>query len=202
MLEDRGYTDDHRYLQVCRDCARLWEAETGGRDRPPAQQCTCSGPPESWEGWDVAEWARLCDCCLGEVLQSGSRWSVWFCEDCKRRVMGLNAAIGMPLIPIGRHSLMHGITAHPDGPEIQVEAFVEAMSGLSGRMGTLGDWKEHRLGAIFDAFGLTSGVTLADYLEALEQADEPEFDKETSFSRLAAWFGVTLRDEESGGRGG
>lgn len=40
-LESRGYTDAHRHLQVCRDCTRLWEAETD-RDRPPPQQCTCA----------------------------------------------------------------------------------------------------------------------------------------------------------------
>lgn len=153
----------------------------------------------------MSEWARLCDCCLGEVLQSGSRWSVWFCEECKRKVMGLNAAVGMPLIPIGRHTLMHGITAHPDGPDIQVEAFVEEMGGLIERIGILADWKMHRLGAIFEQLGLVNGVALSDYLHAVEQADMPEFDKETSFARLAAWFGVTLGEsdtiEDGGGNG-
>ena len=192
-LEHRGYTEGHRFLQLCRNCTRLWEAETD-RDRPPPQQCKCAGPPEAWEGWDVSEWARLCDCCLGEVLKSGSRWSVWFCEECKRRVMGLNAAVGKPLIPIGRHTLMHGITAHPDGPEIEIEEFAESMSGLFDRMGTLGEWKEHRLGVIFDSLELADGVALSEYLRLIEEAGEPEFDKQTSFVRLAAWFGVTLGD--------
>jgi len=192
-LGELGYGEEHQYLRVCRNCARLWESEIGGRERQPAQQCTCAGPPDSWEGGDVSEWARLCDCCLRVVVGSGSRWSVWFCEDCKHRVMGLNAAVGLPLIPIGRHTLMHGITVHPDGPEIEVEEFVEAIGGLFDRIYRLGDWKEHRLAVVFDTLGLADGVPLVDYLTAVADSEHEELTKETSFTQLAAWFGAKDR---------
>ena len=189
-----GYEDRHEGLHVCRDCARLWENETGGRERPPAQQCTCSGPPDKWEGWDVSEWARLCDCCTGEVLQSGTRWSPFFCDECRSRVRALNSRLGMALIPIGRHSLMNGVTLDPDAGDAAIEVFSGTMLGLFDRMTQLGEWKEQRIAGVLDALGLDDGVLLVDYLLAVHSSDDPFIDKRSAFTQLAAFFGVTLAE--------
>ena len=57
--------------------------------------------------------AELCRCCGLELLQSGCKWSVWFCNDCKPRVLKLNQSVGAWVIPIRRHSLMHGLSYSP-----------------------------------------------------------------------------------------
>jgi hypothetical protein len=42
-------------------------------------------------------------------VSSGSKWSLFFCEDCKMRVVAHNQGAGRCVIPIGRHSIMNGV---------------------------------------------------------------------------------------------
>jgi hypothetical protein len=78
------------------------------------QKCNCkddnSEIPEQedeewkWLGFDYRRIIELCHCCGQEILISGSRWSVFFCEDCKGKVIELNKQVQRSVIPIGGHS--------------------------------------------------------------------------------------------------
>ena len=50
----------------------------------------------------------MCNCCGIEVLRSGTRWSVWFCDTCKERVREVHSQYRAYLLPVGRHSVMAG----------------------------------------------------------------------------------------------
>lgn len=57
---------------------------------------------------------ELCYCCGAESIGIVSKWSVLYSDPCRQRVVGLNHAAGRSEIPIGRHSVIHGVLATGD----------------------------------------------------------------------------------------
>jgi hypothetical protein len=111
-----------RGLLICPACLDLFHE--GGRGRALAQQCRCRPRGRTWPGLDFNEWARLCDCCVGELLTSGWRFSVWFCDECKPRVWELNKRHGYAVVPVGRHSLMNGVFLSGSDAVAEVDGIV------------------------------------------------------------------------------
>jgi hypothetical protein len=90
-----------------------------------------SGAPEDgWPGFDFDTYLELCRCCGIEPLKSGSRWSPFFCDACKERVIAFNRACGRWVIPIGRHSMMHGVLLAADVDLEEAKWFVSQAKGL------------------------------------------------------------------------
>jgi hypothetical protein len=78
-------------VRICATCFEPYEVRP--QEEPSRQRCRCPDKvPEgqTWPGHDINEHLHLCECCSMVVLPSGSRWSVWFCKACKRRVDELN----------------------------------------------------------------------------------------------------------------
>src|SRR5437867_2299370 len=99
-LSDIG---DHHDLVICVRCTRLRGPWTmAGRKFSAVQCCACDRQPNaaSWPRFDFNCVAEFCKCCGTECLESGSRWSVWFCDECKEYVGQLHAVAGRYLIPI------------------------------------------------------------------------------------------------------
>lgn len=87
--------------------------------------------------------AELCRCCGVELLRSGSKWSVWFCKECKPRVEDLNRNAGTCVVPIGRHTLMHGIGvrgADAVRDPVQLAAFAAAANDFMAKQDRLSQW--------------------------------------------------------------
>jgi len=86
---------------------------------------------------------ELCYCCASEIIQSGPRWSSFFCEPCRVAVVGLKNDLGFPPIPLGRHSIMNGLalTATAARDPRQAAAFVTATRSLFDRSHLLCDWR-------------------------------------------------------------
>ncbi len=105
---------DCRDVGVCNTCGDLFGpcrevGVSGDRTRQLEQLCACENGRKDqpkWERFDFNEVITLCRCCRGVVLQSGSRWSVWFCDQCKQRVQAVNDICESYVIPIGRHTIM------------------------------------------------------------------------------------------------
>ena len=175
-----GFRPEFRTLSICTTCWDLFDGPSPGHGDFEQQKCRCHRQEEHrWPGYDYNERARLCDCCGRYVLRSGSRWSVWFCEACKERVRLLNQEFGFALIPIGRHSLMHGFGLQGEPDEAQIARFVERFGDLARRMDVLhNDWKpEHlreeleRLGLIAKGEASPQEIPLATYLGAVAEED-------------------------------
>lgn len=105
---------DCQDVGVCNTCGELFGpcrevGVSGERRRQLEQLCACENGRKDqpkWERFDFNEAITLCRCCRGVVLRSGLRWSVWFCEPCKRKVQAVNDICESYVIPIGRHSIM------------------------------------------------------------------------------------------------
>jgi hypothetical protein len=159
------------------------------------QVCAClRHKQQKWPGVDFNEHSCLCYCCMREKLRSGSRWSVWFCQECKDRVLTLNRRLGIALIPIGRHSLMNAVGLRGENADepAEVEAFVRRLDDFFGRSNDLHEWRRVKLRTNLMRLGLmsTEDVSLDEYLPALKRQQDPDLSKKRSFIDLCNFFEV------------
>lgn len=157
--------------------------------RPWNLYCGCTGPEaQTHSGLRIAE---LCRCCAAQLLPSGTKFSVWFCEECKEAVRRLNWSLQTYLIPIGPHSLQGGIQL--SGLEAKnpgkVAAFAKRWNSLFARMDSLGDFALATTAERVANLGLDPGqdVPLLEYLDRLDR-NPP--DKTAAFHRLREYFRV------------
>lgn len=197
---------DHEALWICGTCTGLYGRSRGidpGHDNGD-QRCSCRREPvePTWAGFDFNEYVHLCECCLQEVLLSGSRFSVWFCSECRERVVVLNDELRYWLIPIGRHSFqartyeppgwlaLPGTVASADGPAARaaIEGFTRATVGLFSSMQRLHLWSEASLAENLRDLGFapSTSVALPEYLRSIRAEDRSHgrFSKEAAFERL------------------
>lgn len=111
---------------------------------------------------------ELCRCCAVEALPSGSRWSGWFCGECKPRVTTLNRRSGRCVVPIGRHSLMNGVFFDP-GADDAVRAFADQVTTLFAEMGGTEAWARSavRLNLATAGLPVDEDIDLDTYLAAV-----------------------------------
>lgn len=199
---------DHSQMKLCVTCFKVYGFwwQNLGREFDPSwswpryQCCAClykEGQPlnaiEPWSGFDFNEVVTLCHCCQGELLRSGSRWSVWFCQDCKEMVLQFNREAGSYIIPIGRHSAMGR------SPELVLEGnarldlesqrgFIVATVSLSDRMDILEAWRRESLAAIWASAKRAGAdsVKLAVHLKLA--ADDRPAAKTLAFERMRRAF--------------
>jgi hypothetical protein len=152
---------EYRHVQEC-GCARQRRAE-GER-------------PEPWLGFDFNAVVELCHSCGCVVLDSGSKFSIWFCRECRDRATALNAEVGQPLVPIGRHSLMHGIAMRAQATDAEIEAFVTRFGTLIDRMNQIHTWAGEVIRTNLAAVRLSDAtdIELAVYLDATSGVDRAE----------------------------
>jgi hypothetical protein len=188
-----------RNFVLCGMCRDLFEDRpTFGSPTP--QRCRCrSADVPVWPRHDFNEHLHLCECCRLVPLRSGSRWSVWFCQDCKSDVMHHNRLAGRCLIPIGRHSLMAGVGLA--GPELMradnasreelLSRFADLSQGLFNAMDNLHAFAKARTVNLAVAAGLDGDVRLDTWLDRvseLARARPMVFGADASFRTLVEWF--------------
>ena len=187
---------------ICRVCAGLAGFPKGRSDYP--QVCRCHRAAEQrWPDHDFNEYFDLCWCCLLELIPSGSKWSSFYCEDCRQRVRGYNESVGRVVLFVGRHSIMNGLGLR--GREAAVPEVVTAFGLALGRFGAelggfceaMGAWRPDRLGAVLRSGGLEGaasvgqGILLTGYLKAAEGlVGHPRFGKRAAFIALCGFLGL------------
>ena len=190
---------------VCCVCAGLAGYPRGRSDYP--QVCRCNRADEQrWPDHDFNEYADLCWCCLLETISSGSKWSSFYCDDCRQRVRKYNQSMGRVLLWMGRHSIMNGLGLR--GPDVAVPQAVATfgtglggfVTGLGGFYDAMAAWRPDRLGAVLQAGGLEGAggeeqrLPLAQYLKAAAGlANHPEFRKGAAFDALCGFMGFPSR---------
>ena len=100
-------------LRFCPDCLDVFGA--AGDGQKPCQCDRSASVSLRYVGGDFPLPFHICLYCGTEVVSSGSRWSTFYCDDCRLGVVTLNDSLdqaGLVSLPIGRHSLMHGRWRH------------------------------------------------------------------------------------------
>jgi hypothetical protein len=175
---------DYSAMAVCGDCFEIygpWRYKHNTAERPNLvlwQFCDRECPTRNkrpgitmkaesekkWPRFDFNTIVELCYCCGQEALSSGSRWSVWFCEECKKKVINFNNKFQQTVVPIGRHSLMagYGLGGHHVVKPEKIEVFVSNVKGLFSRIETLHYWRKNVVAENFRALGYSGDVLLID----------------------------------------
>jgi hypothetical protein len=183
-------------MEICITCFELRGVYDAYR-----QHCRCyrdANPEKSETRWRTASGAvydfntavELCKCCAVALVTSGSRWSPFLCGECKPRVRALNSTFGRWLIPVGRHSMMHGQLLGAADSDERVEEFALALGGFFERIGHLESAACAAVEQNLENLGLMNegSVPLRVYLEA---AIAYPLTKQAAFTRLCAYFGLS-----------
>ena len=134
-------------------------------------------PAPRWAGFDFNRFVELCRCCGTVAIQSGSRWSVWFCPSCKEQVGLLNGRLGRCAIPIGRHSAHAGWllrAADVDQP-LAVQVFTDSFGAASRAMPILAEWAKITVVLNLRAIGWQEDhvARIEDYCRAVRERVHP-----------------------------
>ena len=162
-----------------------------------SQRCACDRDPtaECWEAWpggprfDFNRYLELCYCCGIETVRSGSRWSSFYCRECMDRVRAFNRRCGGWVIPIGRHSAMHGELLRGNEAMIEEHAthFLRRLRSLFAAIEQLEHWARARIEQNLLVLGFPAGQEI-DLAEYLARAEHSLLDKELAFERLCHHF--------------
>lgn len=144
------------HLNLCAGSGDLF-GPVGYDGAPPIheQRCRWIACPYRDERWhrpqtglrepfgDFPTALELCYCCASELISSGSKFSSFFCDPCRAAVTGLKDSVGRTVIPLGRHSIMNGLSLN--GPALRdpriVAAFASATKNSFDRMDRLFTWR-------------------------------------------------------------
>lgn len=157
-------------MQICGTCCELYgHFTTAGQ--PCYQPCGCKEKGETAVGFGGSDFPcawELCYCCGHTVIGSGTRWSVFYCEPCKEKVVALNKQHGFSVIPLGRHSIMNQVVLDPRAPdqESEVRKFTENVGGLFKRIDRLRAWRKRIVARTLQELGFPRGsdVELENYV--------------------------------------
>jgi hypothetical protein len=120
-----------------------------------------------------------------------SRWSVWFCDECKERVRRLHEEFNVYLIPIGRHSVMggFGLRGKDASDPAKIEALVQVTRNLFARITLLEEWARQAVQRNIEAIG---GLNKAEMQLTcyLTRANEVGTTKLDAFAGLIGFFGI------------
>lgn len=197
--EPYGYWE---YFAQLRGFWRYFNEEEGNKTY--YQKCACknkSGMPpkaknqEKWPGFDYNERVTLCYCCGQEMLMSGLKWSVWFCDECKNRIMDFNTKYQQTIIPIGRHSIMAGyrLSGEDAQKNENIEKYTGKVNKLFNRMDHLFEWRKMVISDNLKKMGYIkrADMDLIKYLSSIEEtrkADPELLDKTKIFTKLCDFF--------------
>ena len=185
--------------RICPACFQCrGELEVRGRlEGDFSQRCACDRDPtaECWEAWpggprfDFNRYLELCYCCGIETVRSGSRWSSFYCRECMDRVRAFNRRCGGWVIPIGRHSAMHGELLRGNEAMIEEHAthFLRRLRSLFAAIEQLEHWARARIEQNLLVLGFPAGKEI-DLAEYLARAQHSLLDKELAFERLCHHF--------------
>jgi len=142
----------YKEMDVCRECGEirgLLRLRSGGPFH--SQTCLCPdkrGTPEAHEELrsylrlDFATPVTLCACCGQELIKTGSKFSSFFCDFCRKLIYAFDRKRGITIIPMGRHSFMNGVLLNGGDAQNEraVTRFVEGMSSMFKRIELLEEW--------------------------------------------------------------
>jgi hypothetical protein len=169
-FELRGEIYDWRHL--C-DCERE-EYRAAGRAVP-----RCG---------DLSTKTELCRCCALCLIPSRSRWSSFFCPECKERVFELNHRARRCVIPVGRHSIMNGVfytLGDHDMTTAEAIAFYDQVTTFFDQADATGRWRGQQTARNIDAIGLAGegNVPIRTYLRLVRRF---RLSKQEAFKEMRA----------------
>ena len=192
------------HLSVCTGSAALFGPFSYGGGAPTHQQrCyyqACEHRREVWHqprtdlpepAGDFPTEVEWCYCCARTLISSGSKFSSFFCDECRADVIQLRKTLGSTFLPLGRHSLCNGewLTGADMADPQKVERFIAATRHIDNRIDRLLTWQR---GVVRDNVE-AMGYPVAPYVSARDYrsfASERSVPKAELFRQLCRFFGA------------
>jgi hypothetical protein len=190
-------------LRVCAGSGDLFGLiGYGGAAASYEQRCYWTKCPYRDEAWhrpqsalreppgDFPAKLELCYCCAAEVIPSGSKFSSFFCEECRAAVHQANIELGRVVIPLGRHSLMNGIALRggTNCDSSRIAGFADAVNWSFNRIDRLFMWHRgvvsDRVAAMADSARLVAADAYLTYAASYDVT------KAEMFGQLCRYFGI------------
>ncbi len=134
-----------------------------------------------------------------EALESGSRWSPYFCRTCQALAKKVSIRHRRLVFPIGRHSLMHTwvpearlptLSAHGGNPrKLAKTVHATTIAVATGAEG-LRQWSAIIVSRHLRHLGLPGGTHLREYLAAVAGRGTG-YTRRAAFAELCAFFNVS-----------
>lgn len=152
--------EDLRNLKICPKCHELYGQVRLGNHKTEKQVCLCDRRnKKKWDGYDFNRKYEICYCCGLEIIPSGSRWSTFYCRDCKDIIVELNKEVGQCIIPIGRHSMMNGIvlTGEQANRPLAVDKFLNNVNKVNNKIDLLAKQQEYSIQTVTRSIEFSTG---------------------------------------------
>jgi len=139
----RDKADELSKLKICRKCFEIYGPVRLEDGQVVEQKCYCDIPrhDEKWVvtnrySYDFNQKYAICRCCGLEIIPSGSRWSPFYCDECKNRISKLNELVRKCIIPYGRHSIMNGVALNHKQIKDKkaIDTFIEAVNKMNQKI--------------------------------------------------------------------
>jgi hypothetical protein len=201
---DRNFYHLNRYLienlqslKICPKCLSLYGSINIWDGQTVVQKCSCGhDTKKQWDGFDYNEAYTTCYCCGLEVINSGSRWSSFYCTSCKKMIWELNTKAVECIIPLGRHSIMNGfsLAGKDAGNRKAIDAFIKSSNSLRNRIDLVHEHKQSILQQRVKSFKLTNKSPVLDLINQTQNIDLNELKRAAFFDMLGLMINRPLND--------
>ena len=137
------FIENIKRLKICPECSELYGPMQLYDGKEIYHKCACGDKRRkdqrsNTQGQDSSKEIQLyenyetCYCCGLELIPCGTKWSSFFCLYCHHKIQSLNMKVGSCVIPIGRNSVMNGVSlSGGDSRDSEaVSVFVDAAHGM------------------------------------------------------------------------
>jgi len=189
-------------LLICKTCLKLYGRTSRAIDKSKDQasvshfiKCNCRiGDTEKKRSVDpkktdsvVKTTVQFCQCCSMELINFGSKYSYFFCEDCLKMATFYNQIAGKNLIPLGKHSFMNGIMLISPYTKEEARQFKTEIKDFFNRISSIVDWQKI---ALFEnlhdmGFDFKEDIPLIVYNRLIAELKK---DKESRFSSMVEFI--------------
>ncbi len=159
-------------LEVCLKCFNLRGSYEGKQHLCPCVPRDDGWREREWGTRDIAALVDLCHLCARNTMKSGSRWTWYACETCLEVNRAVGAVFGSRkagALPLGRHSMMNGVTLDAtDHDETEAAGFVSLLRGLTKVWERIFQWAPQEAGRLAASAGWHPGggaVPLVEWFE-------------------------------------
>ena len=175
---------EKKELAVCATCFEVRYV----KESTKLQRCKCQGRYARAElgDTDCPNGLTLCQVCARRLVGGFSRFSWLACESCKTANTKFHFKMGFKL-PIGRHSIMNGITIPANSPRAELEAGISNMMTLVKSWEDLNTWCSLKTRTLFESVPEWAELKLIP-IDLWEKKFESSL--ETSLNSFAEFYGV------------
>jgi hypothetical protein len=198
-------------LVICHKCLTLYgrlvhilpeSADGKRRSGWRYQKCRCMKKEDDknktkirlWPGHDFNTTVEFCHCCSKELINTGSKFSSFYCNDCRELVIRYNKQTEKMSIPLGRHSFMNDIKLTFPYSDEEGRQFDNDLKYFFKKVDLMWDWQRlclfHNLHDLGFRFGNDISIHLYD-----KMLPNLENDKAGLIQQMVNFLSDGMRDD-------